>query len=175
MSSNSNLESITNDMEKENPLTAEAMGSTLLNKENLELKTEIPFNDEVWNTALMKSIGDMIELDFLELENVIEIVPINDKDPKTGLATTEIANYDNFKIFVKVEVENKDGTKTEVRMPLARYLGELWKRQIVYSEEYAVSHHRKGRTEVADMVGRKIEQQRREQPRGDLVSNLGGR
>ena len=147
MSSNANLESITNELEKENPLTAEALGSTLLSKDAIELKTEIPFADEVWNTALMKSMGDMIELDFLELRDIITVEQVGKYIGGNVVP--------DFKIFVNVEVENKDGIKLLVKMPLAKYLAELYKRQIGYSEEYAVSHNRKGRQEVADMVAMK--------------------
>ena len=159
-----NLETVSNEMEKENPLTAEALASTLLTKDNLELKTDIPFSDPVWNTALMKSVGDMIELDFLELQDVIEIVAPDHEKGK----------WDDYKIFVKVQVENPDGTKTEVKMSLARYLGELYKRQIKYSEEYAVSENRQGRTEVAEMMGKKFQQPQQRKP-DDVLGSMSSR
>jgi hypothetical protein len=153
-----NLESVSNDLEKENPLTAEALASTLLTKENLELKTEIPFSDAVWNTALLKSMGDMIELDFLELRDIIEVEsPLSSK-----------GNNNEYKIFVKVPVV-ENGIKVDVKITLAKYLGDMYKKQIIYAEEYAVSYHREGRKEVADMYQRKREEQERKNGKGNDI------
>ena len=160
-----NLETITNDIEKENPLTAEALASTLLTKDNLELKTDIPFSDPVWNTALLKSIGDMIELDFLELQDIVEV-----ESPKSAKGDNS-----DYKIFVKVHLEQKDGTKHEEKLTLARYLGELYKRQIVYSEEYAVSENRQGRKEVADMAARKMQQNEQQRKPNDVLGDMSRR
>ena len=159
-----NLETVSNDIEKENPLTSEALGASLLSKENIELKTEIPFSDSVWNTALLKSMGDMIELDFLELRDVIEVISQNH----------EKGINDDYKINVKVMVE-QNGVITEVKMPMARYLGELYKRQISYAEEYAVSYHREGRREVADMIGRKREEEQKKKGGNDILGDMSHR
>ena len=58
----SSIEQLTTGLEKDVNVSIEEIASKLLDKVNLELKTEIPFKDDVWNHAMLKSMGDHIEM-----------------------------------------------------------------------------------------------------------------
>lgn len=60
----SNLDTITGGLEKDVSISIEEIASKLLSKTDIELKTEIPFKDTVWNTSMIKSTGDHIKILF---------------------------------------------------------------------------------------------------------------
>lgn len=60
----SNLDMLTGGLEKDVSISIEEIASKLLSKTDIELKTEIPFKDSVWNTAMLKSTADHIEILF---------------------------------------------------------------------------------------------------------------
>ena len=69
----SSIEQITTGLEKDVNVSIEEIASKLLDKVNLELKTEIPFKDDVWNHAMLKSMGDHIEVLTSQIPLVIDI------------------------------------------------------------------------------------------------------
>ncbi|SRR6266550_1897161 len=60
----SNIDTLTGGLEKDVSISIEEIASKLLDKTNIELKTEIPFKDNVWNTAMTKSTADHIQILF---------------------------------------------------------------------------------------------------------------
>ena len=64
----SNLDTLTGGLEKDVSISIEEIASKLLSKTDIELKTEIPFKDDVWATAMLKSCADHIEILFKGVE-----------------------------------------------------------------------------------------------------------
>ena len=60
----SNLDTLTGGLERDVSISIEEIASKLLSKVDIELKTEIPFKDNVWQTAMLKSTADHIEMLF---------------------------------------------------------------------------------------------------------------
>jgi hypothetical protein len=84
----SNIDSITGGLEKDVSISIEEIASKLLSKVDIELKTDIPFHDPVWNTALLKSTADHIGILFRG-------VPLNFKLKNSKGETYEIT-YSEF-------------------------------------------------------------------------------
>jgi hypothetical protein len=144
------LQNIIDEFDKDNSVTTEQLASSLMNKENLTLKTEIPFGKEVWHTALRKDMCDLVG-------NLLNNVQIINEDGTKLVPVT----YDRI---------NPDGTHTQI--PFGQKVAEDLKRNIGYAEEYAVSHKRKGRLELASVLGRKMEMR---QAREDTISRVMGK
>jgi hypothetical protein len=144
------LQNIIDEFDKDNSVTTEQLASSLMNKENLTLKTEIPFGKEVWHTALRKDMCDLVG-------NLLNNVQIINEDGTKLVPVT----YDRI---------NPDGTHTLI--PFGQKVAEDLKRNIGYAEEYAVSHKRKGRLELASVLGRKMELR---QAREDTISRVMGK
>ena len=141
----SSLEEIVGSFEKESNITTEQLASQLMNKTDLSLKTEIPFSREVEITALSKDMCDMIG----DLFDSVEIIG-NDMQLHPATYT-----------YINDRGESKN-------MTFGERLAIDLKRKIGYSEEYAVSHRRKGRTEITSVLGKKVETEIKRQ--GDTLS-----
>lgn len=134
------LNDIIEGFDKDQSVTAEQLASTLQSKENLSLKTEIPFTAEVWHTALRKDVCYLIGDIF---------------------ANVKIRNKEGKMVSPTYYAINDKGEEESITFGEKITIGLL--RQIGYSEEYAVSHRRKGRTEMVSVLARKMEQEQKKQ------------
>lgn len=136
------LSDIIGEFDKEQNVTSEQLAQTLQSKDNLPLKTEIPFSPEVWHTALRKDACYLVG----DLFNNLKIMQ-KDQEGKVSL---EKPSY--------TAVNEKGET---VQISFGEKLTVSLLRQIGFSEEYAVSHKRKGRAEMVSVLARKVEQQQK--------------
>lgn len=80
----SNIDTLTGGLEKDVSISIEEIASKLLDKTNIELKTEIPFKDTVWDTAMLKSMADRLEILFSGIPLIFKIK--NSKGEVTEIA-----------------------------------------------------------------------------------------
>lgn len=141
------LSEIVNEFEKETgSITSEQLASQLMNKENLSVKTEIPFSKDVELTALAKDMCDLVG-------DLFEDVKVIDDDGK----------------LIKYQYSYTDDKGTQKQMSFGVNIALELKRKIFYSEEYAVSHKRKGRTEIVNVLGKRVEENQVKKPQQDTL------
>ena len=148
------LNNIIDEMEKDSSVTSEQLISTFYSKENLSLKTEIPFSTEVEITATIKDACILLG----QLFNNVQII---DDDGKT--------NGNDKYTPMKFTVVTPKGESQQIKF--GDMLTRRLTNEIDLSEEYAVSHKRKGRTEGAHMLGTKLEQSKKTST-GDTLSKV---
>lgn len=147
------LQSIIDEFDKEAAITTEQLASQLMNKQDLSLKTEIPFNKAVWHTALRKDMCDLVGILF----NNVKVI----KEDTKGELKLETYQYEKV---------NEKGEKIKVNF--GQEVATDLKRQIGYSEEYSVSYKRRGRIELTSVLGKKMEHV---QARVDTLSRVMGK
>ena len=143
------LDSFTQDFEKDYSVTVEQIFSQLMTKDNLPLKTEIPFHDAVEMTAMIKEAYHLVGELFMD----VEIIDDNNKLSR-----------------VEFDIKNKKGEI--LKIPFGQLVTSRLSRSITYSEEYAVSHNRQGRKEVAGMISKKVEDIMQTPVRQDTLSKF---
>lgn len=136
------LNNIVDEFEKDSSVTSEQLISTFYSKENLSLKTEIPFSPDVEIVSAMKDVTHLVGELFLDVK-VLELNP-----------TTKQLEYKTKTFNVK------DNKGVETYILFGEAVTKRLQQGINFSEEYAVSHKRKGRQEGASMLGKQVEIQK---------------
>ena len=143
------LASVVSDFEKDQDTNENQLAAGLLTKENLSLKTEIPFSYDVEVTALVKDVFILMGELFNDM-TVHSVERNEDKSIKLDIDGNTIP------IMIPKVFQKKTETGIIVDIPFGEAIANRLINSINLSEEYAVSHKRKGRLEVAAVLARKF-------------------
>jgi hypothetical protein len=159
------LNVIVDEFEKDSNVTKEAIANQLGSKENITLKTEIPFSFEVEIPSIMKDMTHFMGELYADVKTQQLVKKkVIDKDGKeTEIEVLELAP-------LTYPIKASDGTVTQ--MTFGQRVTLRLEGGIVINEEYAVSHHRKGRLEIASAAGLLFRQQPQQPQKEDAISKM---